>query len=446
MSDLLKKGTNLELLTAAYFQAHGYLVRRNITLSVAAGTAEATDIDMLAIRFHVPLAEERLIADCKDRKKPRPFERILWTCGLATFAEAHHAVVVIPRAPWQAREFASKGGIEILGVSELEQYLYDNQNSYRTFGEAAPELTSEFDLRKKKVQYLDKDLFKEDLALRQMLVAGHSLTNLNRIIRMLSESTKVFRRTTSPDVIWLRRYLYYNAAVIASIMLTRFAAESKWTPERDWSDHVRKRLTYGDVSPQKARQLAEITFDRNFFHGLPTPHYAEDIVKLIGAFINQPMAASITPYVIDFQLFGRILRERPRDYENPLLIGQEEALRLARRVLSTLSYAADVPSNIWSAEETRAEIKTNAAPNITPPVNLKSVASGHESKTLATHEETKPFHKPNETGSDQGKVTSSGSKQDLESAKKVVSETEKTVDGVENKSEDNAEQHERQEA
>lgn len=77
-----RKGPGLELQTAAYFQGLGYLVRRGVKLAVAAGSADATDIDVLAIRFSVPLAEERLIADCKDRKKSRPFERILWTRGL----------------------------------------------------------------------------------------------------------------------------------------------------------------------------------------------------------------------------------------------------------------------------------------------------------------------------------------------------------------------------
>jgi len=73
---LTKIGDKLELRGAAYFQAHGYLVRRSVSLAVAAGTADATDIDLLAIRFSVPLAEERLVADCKDRRKPKPFERI----------------------------------------------------------------------------------------------------------------------------------------------------------------------------------------------------------------------------------------------------------------------------------------------------------------------------------------------------------------------------------
>lgn len=91
-----RKGPGLELRTAAYFQGLGYLVRRGVKLAVAAGSAGVTDIDVLAIRFSVPLAEEKLIADCKDRKKPKPYERVLWTRGLASFARVDRAVWCCP--------------------------------------------------------------------------------------------------------------------------------------------------------------------------------------------------------------------------------------------------------------------------------------------------------------------------------------------------------------
>src|SRR6185503_10890361 len=120
MSEItFKTGDRLEFNAAAYFQAQGFVVRRGVMLSVAAGTADATDIDLLAIRFAVPLLEERVVADCKDRRKPRPFERILWTRGLASFADATQAVVVLPKAGWQAREFAARGKVDVLEIGEI---------------------------------------------------------------------------------------------------------------------------------------------------------------------------------------------------------------------------------------------------------------------------------------------------------------------------------------
>ena len=143
-----KKGNSLEFLTASYFQAHGYLVRRSVKLSVAAGTAEATDIDLLAIRFNTPLAEERVVVDCKDRKKSHPFERILWTLGLSSFSRAQRAVVVTPKVPWQAREFAAQGAVEILDALDLETFLDSAGGKIQAFGEADPEVANQFEVCK----------------------------------------------------------------------------------------------------------------------------------------------------------------------------------------------------------------------------------------------------------------------------------------------------------
>ena len=345
-----KKGTKLELGTAAYFQAHGYLIRRGVRLSVAAGTAEATDIDLLAIRFSVPLHEERLVADCKDRRRPRPFERILWTLGLASFSRANRSVVVTPRAPWQAREFASEGGVEILGVHDIDKFLQSIETSVYRFGEADPRVAYRLSSNKKVVQSQYKELVRQGLRLRQMLVIGHPLTNLNRIIRILSSASKHSAQSES-DVAWFGSYVCFDAAVFASIMLVRFAAESKWMPEKDWSAYARKKLTYGDIPPHKAQQLAKLALDRDFFEGLPTPEYTDEILQVIKFLISQPSVAAITPYALDFHLFGRVLGSVPNDYVAPVLGRlQEDALKMGRRILSALAYAAQVPANLWTLE------------------------------------------------------------------------------------------------
>lgn len=348
-----RKGPGLELQTAAYFQDLGYLVRRGVKLAVAAGSADATDIDVLAIRFSVPLAEERLIADCKDRKKSRPFERVLWTRGLATFAQADRSVVVVPRVPWQAREFGAQGNVEIMEAKEVSDGTAEDKTTDRSFGDADPVLDRVMTLRRQRVQQQDgtlaKDVGKEDLKLRQMLIVGHPLTNLNRVIRTLSSVGKQAHQG-SEDARWLRLRTCYNAAVVASVMLLRFACETKWTPEAEWSDYAHKKLTYGDVPPQKARQLAKLALDRDFFEGLPSPEYTDEIVGVIGALISQPVAATSVPQALDFRLFGQELSSEGIS-ESFKGILHSDSVRLSKRVLSALSYAAGVPANLWEADE-----------------------------------------------------------------------------------------------
>ena len=346
-----RKGPGLEIRTAAYFQSLGYLVRRGVKLAIAAGSADVTDIDLLAIRFSVPLAEERVIADCKDRKKPKPYERVLWTRGLASFANAGRAVVVLPRSPWQAREFGAQGGVEILESKTIDVAETDEEESYGPYGEADSALHQLTEIRRQRVMQQDgrlaRDIAKEELKLRQMLIVGHSLTNLNRIIRTLSVIGKQVDHGTE-EMRWLRLRTCYNAAVVAGVMLMRFACETKWTPREEWSEYARKKLTYGDVPPQKARQLAKLALDKSFFEGLPSPEYTDEIIEVIGALISQPVAASTTPQMLDFKLFGQELSDE--DVPEPKFgLTHHGTEKLSKQVLSMLTYAAGVPANLWVA-------------------------------------------------------------------------------------------------
>lgn len=348
-----RKGPGLELQTAAYFQGLGYLVRRGVKLAVAAGSADVTDIDVLALRFSVPLAEEKLIADCKDRKRPKPYERVLWTRGLASFARVDRAVVVLPRVPWQAREFSAQGGVEIVETREVSGEAADSELPYSPYGEADPALDRLTTLRKQRVQQQDGDLArelaKEELKLRQMLLVGHPLTNVNRIIQTLSSVGKDADQGPE-ETRWLRLRTCYNAAVVAGVMLVRFACETKWTPEEEWTEYARKRLTFGDVPPNKARQLAKLALNTEFFEDLPSPEYTEEIVGVVGALISQPAAASTVPQALDYKLFGQGLgsEDAPK-----LRVGELDtgSAKLGRQVLSALSYAAEVPASLWEAVE-----------------------------------------------------------------------------------------------
>jgi len=337
-----------QIKTAAYFQSHGFLVRNGVKLAVAAGTTDVTDIDVLALRFSTPLSEERLVVDCKDRKKPKPFERILWTIGLSTFSHANRAVVVLPKAPWQAREFASQAKVEVLCLPEIERYLDSVKDIAADFGEASSLLLNQRDSISRRLSERDRHLLKDDLRVRQMLVIGHPITNLNRLIRLLSSLGKT-PKETNRDAEWLRRYICFNAAVTAGTMLVRFASESKWTPQDDWSDYARKRLTYGDVPPQKATQLAKLALKRELYGGLPKPVYTEEIIEVLRLLILKQKMASLVPYALDFHLLGNVLLKMKDGYISPVLAeSQVEVLKLCKQILSVLAYAAEIPNDIWT--------------------------------------------------------------------------------------------------
>lgn len=342
------KGASLELRTAAYFQAHGFLVRKGVSLSVAAGSAEVTDIDLLAIRYSVPLNEERLVADCKEKRRSRPFERILWTLGLATFSNATQKIVVTQRPPWQAREFASQGGVQILDQDTIDDYLTSNVGQFTPFGEASFLFSKRYSQNRAASSTVLREVLRNDLRLRQMLVLGHPITNINRIIKTLRTVNEEFN-SNSAEAKWMQKYVSYNAAVIASVMLLRFICEIKWTPPSDWMDYARKRLTYGDVPRQKARQLARFALDQDWSDELPAPEYSDELIKLVDILAKDPWTSLHIPYVIDLQLMGCNLGDTPPTFwPSFITASREEILSTSRKLLSVLSYAANLPSDYWN--------------------------------------------------------------------------------------------------
>ena len=346
------KGTNREIVTAAYFQSHGFLVRQGVKLAIAAGTSEVTDIDVLALRYCVPLEEMRVVIDCKDRKKPKPFERILWTVGLSTFAQANRSVVVLPNAPWQAREFASQVKVEVLCVPEMEKYLASVNDTTVSYGQANLDFMEQLESNLQATQDRNKSLLKEDLRIRQMLVRGHPITNFNRIILLLSRLGRSnYNKDSALD--WLKRYIAFNAAITAGVMLVRFATESKWTSEDDWTDNARKRLTYGDVAPQKANQLAKLALDHEHYGSLPKPPYTEEIIQVLRLLISKPRLTSLIPFSLDFQLLGKTMGKLPEKYVSPVLQDSyDELIKTNKQILSALAYAAGISGEIWTLDRT----------------------------------------------------------------------------------------------
>jgi len=340
------RGPRLEFATAQFFQSLGFFVRRGVKIAVADGLAEVTDIDVLAIRFTLPLAEERLVLDCKERRKSKPFERILWTRGLADFADATRAIIVSPTPPWTAREFAGHGDVEILTNDVVAAHLKKLGRGYLPFGDADSALADSIPIIGH--EETRKSFQQKELKLRQMLTHGNPLTNLNRVMQMLSTSELSFDKPDQRDI-FFRRFVY-NAAAIAAVMFVRFAATSKWTPEKDWMDHAKKLLTYGDLPPKKAQQLAKLVGALpEASGGLPAPDYLDEFLQLLARMIERPEAAAMLPYAIDLELQGKALSRVPTDYFPVTMRGLEgDVTSLCKRTLSAISFATKLPVNVWA--------------------------------------------------------------------------------------------------
>ena len=72
------RGPRMEYLVAAVLQGEGYLVRRALAIRSGPTGQDVTDIDVIGFRFSRPFQMHRVICDCKEKGRPKPFERILW--------------------------------------------------------------------------------------------------------------------------------------------------------------------------------------------------------------------------------------------------------------------------------------------------------------------------------------------------------------------------------
>ena len=186
-----------------------------------------------------------------------------------------------------------------------------------------------------------------------MLIDGHPITNLNRIIVNLSDVGKSIGGSPTQETEhhrWLKLQACCNAAVIASVMLLRFACENKWTPEADWTEYARKKLTYGDVAPQQAHQLARKVFDQNASSEALAPKYTEEIIGILKTLITDQETATKVPFTLECHLFSELLLGAVSAEEITPKYVEEAPLKVSKQILSALSYSAELSTELWNVE------------------------------------------------------------------------------------------------
>lgn len=105
---MAQRGARLEYFVASVFQGQGYWVRRGVPLKYGISGQDATDIDVLGIRFTQPFQPHLIICDCKDKQRSKPYERIFWAKGLAHFVNASETYVALPKASLDVITFAKQ--------------------------------------------------------------------------------------------------------------------------------------------------------------------------------------------------------------------------------------------------------------------------------------------------------------------------------------------------
>lgn len=355
----LGRGTELEYMVCAVFQGQGYLVRRAVPLRCDPDGRDATDIDMLGIKFTQPFQPHRIICDCRMRQRAKPFERVFWAKGLGNYIHASEVYVSVPKASLGIINFARSGQVRILtNVILKETYAMIYCGGKKPYGLANPSFYEPFFGKLRSTIKKNKnatEIISDVMALYMMdnpyVALNIALSHLKTI------ADKIGRDNQSVESYDLLRYIAAELIVVISLILLYIASDTIGILREERQRYIKRKLTYGDISPKKAEEIFHLAKELAIEAAISVipeasrqtllpfdigriepPPYADNIVGLIERIIKSPYIYHNLPQVIDFLLYEQSLQNRGFiDDEYRLMFpepNQEERLKAARNIFA----------------------------------------------------------------------------------------------------------------
>ena len=115
---ILKLGDQTEYRIARLFVWMGYFVRRGREIYTTGYLDQATDVDVLAMRYRTLFSREIITIESKTGKDG-PLDRIFWLSGVRQYVQADRALLYRPPTKWNIRDFAKSAGVEIFDPNRL---------------------------------------------------------------------------------------------------------------------------------------------------------------------------------------------------------------------------------------------------------------------------------------------------------------------------------------
>jgi hypothetical protein len=368
-----KRGDPMEFLTALVFQAQGYLVRRSVPLQYGPSGADVTDIDVLGIKFTEPFQIHRIICDCKDRQRSRPYERIFWAKGLSSFTNASETYVCLPKASLEIVKFARRAQVRVL----TEESLKNAAGRAKAYGLANPAFVGQLEPSIRAGLKKSKQALAILAQTRQLYLADDPYVALNIAMVNLKLAAENLRgiRGTDGELYDVWRLITGELLVLVPLFLLGIASDTLGLAKEQRRKHIVERLKYGDLPPQKAEELFDLAkqvaqeASRATNPGLPltaplpfdlgkveAPEYSEDVAGLVERAIAQPGLYLTLPHVMDYLVFEQGIQraafaedEYRAAFPGPL---QEERLKTARNIFSFARDAGGLDLKVfWPRQE-----------------------------------------------------------------------------------------------
>lgn len=298
----MKKGYDFETKLVSFFRSQGYLAKRGIPL-VMEDNQDSTDIDVYGIKFTYPFIEMNCVCDCKNKVRPKPFERLFWTRGMADYVRVDNVYVALPKIQTNIAKFASSMGVNILTedkVNKLTKTCYEYSIHEDKLSEDK-ELRNYY--RKIKKFYILKNPY---------VLINICMSGMDDILSMKNDSNEEVINVILGEII-----------VLSTVALLRICSKLMSLDEINQEKEIISRLTYGEVPPEKANNILEgvsrialeviknetgtMKYQLEEFNFIEAPSYANDIVGIVKRIMEKPEYYIQLPQMMDYIINDIIL-------------------------------------------------------------------------------------------------------------------------------------------
>ena len=262
-----------------YIQSQGYFVRQAVPVTSDGNVEDVTDIDIWGIKFLPPMRHSIAVVDCKNKARSKPYERILWARGMASYVGADQVFVGLPKPNWKAIDFGHHGGISVIPYDVIKSHLTTLPTSQYGYGQASFGLYADFFAKRKGAIRSDKAWPASLFEARSFCRLGSSFTNLNRIVVSLHNCNALMNSTCGDEArrsLWM--FTCCELITAFALNLMRTAEDSFFLSPSDRRGLLIKRLTYGDMPPEKAEEIIRLSSGLAFAYAkeaLPLEHRAK---------------------------------------------------------------------------------------------------------------------------------------------------------------------------
>lgn len=233
-------GETYEESVKDFFIKNGYFTIKGLLYKD--GKHLITDVDIWGYKNFGSYSYEKIIVDCKNKKRPKMAERILWTIGLKSSLSIEKAFVAVNKRNYEFQEFAVKNNIQILDPSVI-----DVKTNFENIVE------DEF------YEILNKNesvgsLFKENYEeLKSLAIGKLDIKSLNKVLYIVKHFIE--RHSINPDTATFRMVLF--SLSILFLLLDMLHMKYKSISEEYSMNKILDGIKYGDDT-NKIKQFSEV--------------------------------------------------------------------------------------------------------------------------------------------------------------------------------------------